>query len=36
MELYESQPLKVSELSDKDINRLERLKKKATEEKLDK
>lgn len=32
MDLYNSQPLKASELSGKDIKRLERLKKKATEE----
>ena len=32
MDLYKNQPLKASELSGKDIKRLERLKKKATED----
>jgi len=30
IELYESQPIKASELTNKDINRLEKLKSKAT------
>ena len=32
MDLYKNQPLKASDLSGKDIKRLERLKKKATED----